>query len=180
MSKKQKDILINPTWSQMIERDPLISFSWYISGRKNVLLKIADEIKKNLEEGFTGSGFDGRFIDRAEALLWLWVLGAYEVIRTMSQARECFADRLHDDLASLKKILENARMPAAKMEKRGKKIPVSSDRSPASFDYEAKDLLIGDPEDEDMISGRLLLQQFEDFIAEIMPEDIIQRHEDSY
>ncbi len=38
-------VLINPTWEQIVERDPLIAFSRYLSGRKNVLLAIAAEAK---------------------------------------------------------------------------------------------------------------------------------------
>jgi hypothetical protein len=97
--------LVNPTWAQIVEREPLIAFSHYLSGRVNVLCSFADEILENLDKGFSGQCVDGGRIERAESLMWFWLLGAYEVVRTMHQAKRCFSDRLVDELSSLKKIL---------------------------------------------------------------------------
>lgn len=36
--------LVNPTWAQTVEREPLIAFSHYLSGRVNVLCSFADEL----------------------------------------------------------------------------------------------------------------------------------------
>ena len=51
--------LVNPTWTQIVEREPLISFSHYLSGRVNVLRSFADEIIENLDKGFSGQCVDG-------------------------------------------------------------------------------------------------------------------------
>src|SRR6266702_1313658 len=99
------DVLINPTWEQMVQREPLMAFSFYLSGRKNLLLAIADEIIENLERAFAGTMVDGDRVERAENLMWLWTLGAYEVVRTMCQAKACFSERVLGDLSQLKKIL---------------------------------------------------------------------------
>ena len=37
--------LIDPTWAQIVEREPLIAFSHYLSGHVNVLFSFADEIE---------------------------------------------------------------------------------------------------------------------------------------
>lgn len=81
-----EETLINPTWEQIVERDPLIAFSFYLSGRKNVLFTIADEIIENLDQGFAETVVDGGRLERAESLMWLWTFGAYEVVRTMCQS----------------------------------------------------------------------------------------------
>ncbi len=179
MRDRFKNVLVNHTWEQIIERDPLIAFSHYLSGRVHVLLAIADEITGNLEEGFSGQVIDGGQIERAESLMWLWILGAYEIVRTMCQAKTCFTQPTLNELNKLKKLLSEARMPAAKMEKPGVKIPVSSNRSPAGWDISRRDLLVNDPESTN-IFARDLLAKFEQVFSSIKAADILGRHEDAY
>lgn len=179
-SRRNKGVLFNPTWEQMVERDPLIAFSWYLCGRTSVLLYISDEIVENLDRGFTTEVIHGELIDRAESLMWLWILGAYEVVRTMCQAKSCFSDRAYKELVLLKRKLARVRMPAAKMEKAGQNRPVTSNRSPTGWDVKARDLLVNDPEVTPDISARYLLIEFERVIESITPDDILARHEDSY
>jgi hypothetical protein len=65
----------------------------------------------------------------------------------MHQAKSCFSERLVQELGGLKKTLATIRMPAAKMEKPGKKAAVTSNRSPTGWNVENRDLLVNDPED---------------------------------
>jgi hypothetical protein len=102
--------LINPTWEQVVDREPLIAFSHYLSGRTNVLLTLADEITDTLDQAFSGPVVDGSRIERAENLMWLWILGSYEVVRTMCQAKNCFSDKAFNELGGLKKTLSKIRM----------------------------------------------------------------------
>jgi hypothetical protein len=102
-------VLLNPTGDQMVERDPLIAFSWYLSGRKNVLLAIAAEIVENLDQACSGPVVDGGRFERAESLMWLWTLGAYEVVRAMCQAKSCFLKKAWDELDRFKKSLSVGR-----------------------------------------------------------------------
>jgi len=175
-----KEPLINPTWDQVIERDPLMAFSHYLSGRVNVLLEIAEEIVSNLDAGFEEKHVDTGKVSRAESLMWLWILGAYEVVRTMCQAKSCFSDRALAELRHLKKILSVVRMPAAKMEKPGKRKPVTSYRSPAGWDIKKRDLFVNDPEEQQDISARALLSEFERVLLGIGKQDVLARHEESY
>jgi hypothetical protein len=175
-----KEALIAPTWDQVLEREPLVGFSHYLSGRVNVLLVIADEIIDNLEQGFSEDFVDGGRVDRAESLMWLWVLGAYEVVRTMCQAKTCFSSRALDELSRLKKLLSVVRMPAAKMEKPGKKEPVTSNRSPAGWNPAARDLFVNDPEQEPNVSARFLLAEFDRVVSSLTKDDVIAHHGESY
>jgi hypothetical protein len=174
-----KDVLINPTWEQTVEQDPTIAFSFYLSGRKNVLLAIADEITENLDQGFSGTVVDGSRVERAESLMWLWTLGAYEVVRTMCQAKSCFSESALDGLTQLKKTLSTIRMPAAKMEKPGKKAPVTSNRSPSGWDVSNRDLLVNDPLAPD-VSARFVLKEFGRVFSSITKDDVLGSHEESY
>lgn len=158
MPARIKDMLINPTWEQIIEREPLMAFSHYLSGRANVLLNLADEIIDELDQGLSGAVVDGRRVERAETLMWLWILGAYEVVRTMCQAKDCLSDKAFHELSGLKKTLSAIRMPAAKMEKSGKNAPVTSNRSPSGWDVTNRDLLVNDPQSIPDISARYVLK----------------------
>jgi len=157
-----------------------MAFSIYLSGRKNVLLNVADEIIENLDQGFSSTVVDGSRIDRAEALMWLWTLGAYEVVRTMCQAKSCFSKKALDQLIQLKKTLSSIRMPAAKMEKAGQKVPVTSNRSPAGWDATNRDLLVNDPETEPNVFARFILMEFDRVFSAITKDDVLGPHEKSY
>ncbi len=178
MKKLNKKCLLNPTEEERLTREPLIAFSFYLSGRNNILLSISDEIIENLDKGFTNNPIHGGLIGHASTLMWLWTLGAYEVIRTMCQAKECFSENFYEKISELKNDLAKARMPSSKMEKKGKKIPVGSNRSPDGWDVPNKDLLVGDPEDP--ISGRLLLEKYDNVLYSLTIEDVKARHEHTY
>ena len=175
-----KQCLINPTEDQVFDREPLMVFSFYLSGRVNVLCSLAKEIVENLDAGFSGECIDGGRVGRAESLMWLWVLGAYEVVRTMHQAKECFSERLAQELHDLKKSLATVRMPAAKMEKTGGKGVVPSNRSPSGWDVKNRDLLVNDPSESSNISARLMLAEFDRVFCSISRSDVLAHHEKSY
>jgi hypothetical protein len=177
-NKRFKEPLINPTEEEMFTREPLMAFSFYLSGRNNVLLSLSDEIIDNLDKGLAGPIIKGDFVDRASTLLWLWTLGAYEVIRTISQATESFSDPFIGTVNDLKKRLAIVRMPNAKMEEQGKKEPVNSNRSPDGWDVPNKDLLVGSPENP--ISGRLLLSIYQRTISALTLKDVKKHHQESY
>ncbi|MDL5502258.1 MAG: hypothetical protein QSU88_03485 [Candidatus Methanoperedens sp.] len=50
--------------------------------------------------------------------MWFWTLGAYEVIRTMWQAEDCFSENFFKKFSELKNDLAKVRMPSSKMEKK--------------------------------------------------------------
>ncbi len=180
MERRHAAPLVNPTWEEWTAREPLAAFSFYLSGRVNVLLGIADEVVGHLDAGFAGDVVNGAEVARASCLMWLWSLAAYEVVRTICAVPECFSQSAQDRFKILKDRLADARMPAAKMEKRGKKSPVSSNRSPDGWDLQHKDLLIGDPEASQKISARALLRTFEDTFASISADDVLKAHERAY
>jgi len=171
---------VNPTWDEIVDRDPLVAFSWYLSGRKSVLLSIGAEIIDNLDHAFSGAVINGALTDRAESLMWLWTLGAYEVVRTMCQAKICFSKRAFDELTQLKQKLSSVRMPAAKMEKPGKKQPVTSDRSPSEWDLSNRDLFLGDPESTTRLSARFILAEFDRVFSSISKAEVLGHHAESY
>ena len=172
--------LTNPSSEEVALRDPLFTFSPYLSGRVTTLCHFANEILECLDSAFGAESIDMTHFFRAEGLMWLWLLDSYEVVRTMLQAERCFSERVRGELRNLKRPLAAARMPAAKMEKAGKKVPVTSERSPAGMDVATQDLLVNDPDDVDTISARWLIGEFDRVFTSIGKADIKCRHEDSY
>jgi hypothetical protein len=154
--------------------EPLAAFSRYLAGRHQVLLAIADEIVGHL---------DAATRSRASDLMWLWTLGAYEVVRTMCQARDCFAPEFYRGLADLKLELERVRVASTKMERinydrRARAVPIGSDRAPDEWDAAALDLLVGDPAHP--ASARRLLAAYRRVLGSLTAADVRMRHEDAF
>ena len=63
-----KECLINPTVEQSFERDPISFFSFYLSGRVNVLCAFAEEVIENLDRGFSSQSIDSGSVELAESL----------------------------------------------------------------------------------------------------------------
>ena len=156
---------------------PLAKFSFYLSGRVSCVKSLGGEIIEDLDRAF-GETIEFALLTRAEMLFWFWLLGAYEIVRTMCHTSDCFDEHYVSELKLLKMKLELARMPAAKMEPRRKPIPVSSSRSPAEIQSDNRDLLVGNPDGETQ-SCRHLIISFERVICEIDSSQILKRHEDS-
>ena len=178
---KNSKILINPTYKEILEREPLVKFSYYLSGRNNSLISKAKEIISLLDKGFgadsdlLSEGIDSTLIGKASDLTWYWTLGAYEVVRTMDQSKKCFSPEFMQKIGGLKKELSKVRMPAAKMEKKDqKKVPVTSDRSPDFWDKSNKDLLVGDPDAP--ISASYLFKKYIE-VMESLDHKNIKPHE---
>ena len=181
MLERIKDVLDNPSWDQSIEREPLLAFSFYLNGRVINLLQIGDEIIDHLDVGFSDkNSVDSSRVGRAGVLMWLWILGAYEIVRTMCQAKTCFSEQIYKELLRLKRLLAKVRMPEAKMEKPGKRMPVNSNRSPDGWDFADRDLLVGDPENDSFASARFLITEFDKVMSSIKKEDVLCHHKNTY
>lgn len=175
---KNLEGLISPTDEQTFSRQPLLKFSDILNTRNNQLATIADEILNLLESGISKDFLNMPKVERAGILAWLWVLGAYEIIRTMCQAKKSFSSEYMNKLTPLKQKLAKVRMPDAKMEKQGQNKPVSSNRSPWAEDIEKKDLLVGDPEQP--YSLKEIIDDYFAVINSLTLEDILTTHEESY
>jgi hypothetical protein len=98
----------------------------------------------------------------------------------MHQAKQCISERVAGDLERLKKLLAVVRMPAAKMEKTGRKAPVTSNRSPSECDVANRDLLVNDPEGSKDVSVRFILNEFDWVFCGITRSDVLATHAQSY
>ncbi|MDP2406999.1 MAG: hypothetical protein Q8M50_12170 [Hydrogenophaga sp.] len=157
---------------KMLEEEPLFLFSLYTDMQARILVDTGHKILQCLDDGLVLPNGVKRPAREAYGLFWLWVLGAYEVTRTMSQHRACFAEPIASDIQAMKKNLHRIRIPFAKQELPGdKKQHVYGELAISYYDFEAKDegFLIGD----EVIWMRRTVIQFEDFISCIKRHHIV-------
>nr|WP_298521991.1 hypothetical protein [uncultured Halomonas sp.] len=100
----------------MFEAHPLMAFAPLMEMQVRSLDEMAGAIEETLDASFTGgSNVDGALMSKVYGLIWLWVLGVYEVLRTMCQAKECFSQSLGEQLCSQKRYFAKLRMPLQNM-----------------------------------------------------------------
>lgn len=158
----------NDAIRQMLEVSPLMAFSVYTVSQVDALHRVATEIKLLSEPwGDVGPITD---FQRVYGLFWLWVLGSYEVARTMDQnAMRCFSEGARARTAKMKRRLAEIRMPFAKQQLRGSNIPVYSEPSVAGIKGGGMIFHIG----SEIFNSIEIIHEFESFIESITPRDIV-------
>ena len=163
----------------MYEKHPLLAFSPLTHLQATALLTVGDEIQELIAAAVTGPAtVDATTLNQAYARLWLWVLGAYEVLRTMSQARGCFTEELAALVTSDKRYLSRLRMPLSKQEFAGSSAPSGLAGLLSGIDTIAKDVsfTVGD----EVFSAKAVTARFASLVTAIKLSDIKARHSDSY
>lgn len=142
-------------------------FSLWIASRHQLLAGVGDEIAARLDAGDAA---------RASDLMWLWVLGAYEVTRTITQAPRCFAPGFLHAASELKAELERVRVPTTKLERvrydrRAPAEPIDADRAGDGWDAARRDLIVGDPADP--FPARALLRRYGEVMGAMREDDVL-------
>jgi hypothetical protein len=176
---------------KMLNENPLTIFSIYTDGQWKTVHDLGLGIIQCLDQSITnGDGttmvtVDGSGFSRSYNQFWLWTLAAYEIVRTMCQAKQCFSDRLVSELAKLENELRLIRVVLAKQEvpwKRGersnKKAPVSYEASVHLIRHSPPDLIFKVQGQE--ISARGLIEQFARVFSGITRADVLADHRTSY
>jgi len=166
------------TIAEMHNQNPLIRFSPYTQIQVRTLSEFGREILDLLDSSMAKGSVDAQAFHRAYGMFWLWLLGAYEVTRTMCQAKSCFTAELATKLIALKKRLSALRMPFAKQEYEGQKIPIKAEASVRGVDTIGKDFKL--EVNGTVLSVRDLISTFESVFGDIKPEDVLSDHRDSY
>ncbi|QEG26938.1 hypothetical protein GobsT_16860 [Gemmata obscuriglobus] len=123
----------------MLNNNPLVIFSIYVDSQSRIIRELGVEILARLDTGISPNVETGKGavlsidISCCYGRIWLWVIGAYEIVRTMCQAKQCFSQRVVQELHGLKHRLGFLRMPFAKQELRGKSVPVHAENSIAGI-----------------------------------------------
>jgi hypothetical protein len=176
----------NSDFGQSLVKRPLVRFSVYTDIQAATIVGLGEQILNEMDNGLIrepkGSepkGVDGTVFNKVNGLFWIWVLGSYEVVRTMTQAKGCFSSNCSQNLQKLKKTLSLLRIPFAKQELPGKKkTPVAAEPSISSVQISPPDLEF--KIDETVLSIRAVIQQFRNVFDSITPEDVLADHRTLY
>ncbi|HEU5117010.1 MAG TPA: hypothetical protein VFT74_10130 [Isosphaeraceae bacterium] len=164
---------------------PLLMFSCYTEIQRQIVEELGREILASLDAIISSEGGavqirDAIAVHQTYGRFWLWVLGAYEIVRTMCspEGRTCFTPGVATELEILKRRLSILRMPFAKQQLRRKHEPVSAEPSISSFSASPPDLRF-EAEGEGH-SARELIVEFERVFASITKADVLRDFRTSY
>ncbi len=158
--------------NKMLRENPLINFSIYSQIQVNVLRDVGNKIKDLLDKALEKEGkIENPDFQKCYGLFWLWVLGAFEVTRTMESNKECFSPAKWKKIKDFKVKLIKIRAPFAKQQYAGKKESVKTELSVSGFDFATKDMYFKIEGKKYFI--RPLIQEFDDLIDSIKISDII-------
>jgi len=107
--------------SQMLEKAPLLKFSAYTHLQSEALQRKGQNICALLDSVLEDdSPIAWQNVQEVYDEFWFWVLGAYEVFRTMSDtktgAKRCFSEEFLKKVVTTKKTLHPLRIAFAKQE----------------------------------------------------------------
>jgi hypothetical protein len=175
----------NPIIEKILNKNPLTVFSVYTDIQCRTVQTLGREILLCLDVGITpdagtgqGTICGGDVINRGYGQFWLWVLGAYEIVRTMCQAEKCFSPRVANELKGFKRKLAILRMPFAKQELPGKDVPVRAEPSIYGIGDSPPDLRF-DVEGQ-VLSVRELIGEFAAVFGGITRADVLADHRTIY
>lgn len=163
---------------KILIENPLMGFSVYSHTQVETLQLLGKEVLDIMDNAITEGCIEGKFIQKVYGLFWLWILGAYEVIRTMTQANICFSEQFSVNLQTLKKQIALLRIPFAKQEYPGKNTPIANEASIYSVDTVKKDIKY--EVKENILSTRELINEFESLFSTMTYKDVLYDHRESY
>lgn len=105
----QKNII-----ADIIEKNPLILFSPYTQIQVDYLIRMGEEILTDMK-GIKDNKVECD-LQKVYGQILLWILGAYEVLRTMDQPHNSFDETIKNEITELKRTFAEIRMPFAKQE----------------------------------------------------------------
>lgn len=147
-------------------------FSTYSQVQVDALRRLSAEIRELLDSSISERAIDTAGFQRTYGLFWLWVLGAYEMTRTLSEYKKCFSERFQAEIAKFKGSISVLRIPFAKQQFQGRdKCPIGVEASVYGFDSTKKDLSF--QIDGREIWVRSMLDQFDSFIGVVTIADVL-------
>ena len=168
------EVTMTDPMQEVFEADPLLAFAPLTRVQVKALQEVAQTISATLSASFLGgSSVDGSAMNKAYGLLWLWVLGVYEVLRTMSQAKDCFTPELRERLAIEKRYYAKLRVPLTKHEFAGGRGPAGLAGMLSGIDISRKDVSFCI--EGETYSARDMINRFSVFISRIKLADIRAR-----
>lgn len=156
----------------LLKRAPLMRFSTYSQVQIEALRRLSAEIRELLDNSISEGAMDAPGFQRTYGLFWLWVLGSYEMTRTLSEYKECFSERFQVEIAKFKGSISVLRIPFAKQQFQGRgRRPISGEASVYGSDSTKKDLSF--QIDGKKIWVRSMLAEFDSFVGAVTIDDVL-------
>lgn len=168
---------VNPVVERMLDENPLIQFSVYTDIQNKIVLDLGQSVLEALMAGIAKDESTGHIscdwplANRAYGEFWLWILGAYEIVRTMCQAGSCFTPQFARKLVRLKKRLATIRMPFAKQELAGDNGHVTGELSITEVQADPPDLQF--EIERQAVSVRGIINEYAGVFCNITRADIL-------
>ena len=118
---------------EKFEATPLIAFSLYTAIQAQSLQRVGERLL-SISKDWDATGASNDHLIYYD-YFWLWVLGAYEVLRTMDEKNSMFAENVAIRTRQLKIEIAKLRMPFAKQELRGNGGPIYAENSIAGVKH---------------------------------------------
>jgi len=120
-----------------VAANPLVRFSIYTHLQSQRVIELGSSIKARLDFILAEQGKADISEGDAYGDIWLWTLGAYEVVRTMADPKweGAWSPERYREIVEYKRFLADMRVPFAKQELRSGKA-VSAENSVAGVDHE--------------------------------------------
>jgi hypothetical protein len=127
----------------LFQGKPLLRFSAYTVTQIQTLLFLADELQEILEVALVQEGVVGPEMEPFYGSFWLWTLGASELVQTMYQAKNYFAQPAQRRIQEFKREIAEIRVLLAKQEFASEHdLPIDADGLIYGFDFPGLDVKI--------------------------------------
>lgn len=151
----------------------MVRFSIYTDIQVEVIKRMSSEILELLDQSMSGEGIDGQGFQRIYGLYWLWVLGVYEIVRTMNEYKDCFSGELQLKINTFKARITVLRIPFAKQQLRGRNNKIiSNENSVYSTDLARRDMSF--QVEGTLFSVREMIAEFDVFMSSIADKDVLR------
>ncbi len=115
-------------------------FSPYTHFHVLTIVNMGREVRVELDACIDGDTVKMDGFSRSYSFFWLWVLGAFEILRTLLKKRACFSDDFAQRVRTLKGQVVRLRVPFAKLELSGNPAPIGPEASVSEVDSANKDI----------------------------------------
>ncbi len=155
--------------------EPLAKFSIYTQIQVKHLWKLSIEIFELLDHSMSDGAFyvgEENNLNHLYGDFWLWVIGSYEVARTISQYSTCFSETYAAEVLAFKRQIVGLRIPFAKLELQGRSNqPIKNEGSIYSMDIQKKDMYFR--VEEKIFSVRSLISEFNHITKNVKLADVL-------
>lgn len=157
-----------------LKHHPLKRFSLYTHLQAVTLIELGVSIKEQFDKMICEKNIVDMSSGDPYGNIWLWVIGVYEVTRTMADPKwkHSWRESKYSEILEFKQRIANLRVPFAKQEHRGNEKAIDGESSIAGIDFESKSYLY--EVDGQVFNVRDEIDRFETLVKSISHGDILR------